>query len=437
MSGSALGTVKEREALISSLAEDLEQLLVWLSGYGRQEGGGVTRLLYSEAWKEAQLALAERMRMSGLVPSFDRVGNLYGKLEGVEGDLPSILTGSHVDTVKNGGLYDGAFGIAAGIIALDYLKKHYGAPRRSLEVVSFCEEEGSRFPIAYWGSGSVTGRFKLEDAAGIADTDGVRLEDAMQQTGFGAAEAAAGRGVDEPSEAERHDIAAFVEIHVEQGIVLERERLQIGVVEAIVGQQRYTVTVTGEANHAGTTPMVWRRDAMRGASKMIDWLLDAAAQQGAPLVATTGYMEVRPNVTNVIPQEVSFTVDVRHTDERALALFCCQFHERFGEIAASLGLELHIKHWMNTAPVGMDEQLTRQVEQICERNGIAHRRMVSGAGHDVQELQSICPSAMIFVPSRGGVSHSPLEHTDSLQLAEGTAVLIELLYQLAYGEGSL
>ncbi|SFF25086.1 allantoate deiminase [Paenibacillus algorifonticola] len=437
MSSSGLGIIEERGALISSLAEDLEQLLEWLSGYGKQESGGVTRLLYSEAWKEAQQALAERMRVSGLVPSFDQVGNLYGRLEGTGVALSSILTGSHVDTVKNGGLYDGAFGIAAGIVALDYLKKHFGAPRRSLEVVSFCEEEGSRFPIAYWGSGSVTGRFKLEDAAGVADMDGVRLEDAMRQAGFGAEGSHAGRGAAGPSKAERRDIAAFVEIHVEQGIVLEREQLQIGVVEAIVGQQRYTVTVTGEANHAGTTPMVWRKDAMRGASKMINWLLDAAAQQGAPLVATAGYMEVRPNVTNVIPREVAFTVDVRHTDERALELFCSRFRCCFEEIAASLGLGLHIKHWMDTSPVYMDEQLTRQVEQICERNGIAHRRMVSGAGHDVQELQSICPSAMIFVPSRAGISHSPLEHTDSLQLAEGTVVLIELLYQLAYGEGSL
>ncbi|UUZ81998.1 hydantoinase/carbamoylase family amidase [Paenibacillus sp. P26] len=290
---------------IADLAKETEELLFWMASYGKQEHGGVTRLLYSEDWLRAQRALALKMEQWGMSASFDQVGNLFGRLEGSDRGKKAVLTGSHIDTVKNGGLYDGAFGIAAGMVALKYLKRHFGTPKRSLEAISLCEEEGDRFPMTYWGSGSITGSRGFEQIAEMTDGDGVPFEEAMKKCGFG-------KGTYRDSR--RDDIAAFIELHVEQGIVLERKNKPIGIVDAIVGQRRYTFQVTGEANHAGTTPMIWRKDAVGGASEMIRRLLNAAQDEGEPMVATVGRIEVEPNVANVIPGKVTFTADIRHPE---------------------------------------------------------------------------------------------------------------------------
>ncbi|CDN45866.1 hypothetical protein BN871_JI_00080, partial [Paenibacillus sp. P22] len=203
---------------------------------------GVTRLLYDEAWLDAQRHLEARLAGLGLETRWDRTGSLYGRLPGRDGGR-TILTGSHVDTVRRGGRYDGAYGIAAGIAALDALNRLYGPPRRTLEVVSLCEEEGSRFPLSYWGSGNLTGRYGPADAGRYRDADGATLEEAMHGAGFG------GESLPDPR---RHDLDAFVELHIEQGVVLERTGDDVGIVEAIVGQRRYAMTLAGEANHAGT-----------------------------------------------------------------------------------------------------------------------------------------------------------------------------------------
>ncbi|MDG0812783.1 hydantoinase/carbamoylase family amidase [Cohnella rhizosphaerae] len=271
---------------------ELTPLLERLAAFGADERGAVTRLLYSQPWLDAQTFLAERMRMAGLEARFDRVGNLYGRLPGSLPGAPVVLTGSHIDTVRSGGRYDGAYGIAAGLLALDYLKRTCGAPRRTLEVVSLCEEEGSRFPLAYWGSGNATGAYRLEDASGPVDMDGITLKAAMTSSGFG-------RG-DLP-DCLRTGLGAFVELHIEQGVVLERTGHAIGLVTTIVGQRRYALTVSGASNHAGTTPMSMRSDALAGAAEMIAALERAATEAGDPLVATVGRLEVVPNTPNVIP----------------------------------------------------------------------------------------------------------------------------------------
>lgn len=247
----------------SCFETDIAQAIDWLAEYGSEPDGGVTRLLYSPAWQEAQTALARRMEAAGLAARFDDCGNLYGRLEGRGLEREVILTGSHVDTVRNGGKYDGAYGILAGVIALKFLYENFGPPLRTLEVVSLCEEEGSRFPLAYWGSGNLTGRYAIHTPPDIADADGITLQAAMNAAGFGL-------GTFPPPK--RADIARFIELHVEQGFVLEKERAAIGIVQGIVGQRRYTVQVGGSANHAGTTPMKYRRDALLGACEMIEWM---------------------------------------------------------------------------------------------------------------------------------------------------------------------
>ncbi|UOF92374.1 allantoate deiminase [Fodinisporobacter ferrooxydans] len=410
-------------APLPDLAKRTEKMIRWLASFGANPNGGVTRLLYTPSWLEAQSALAQKMEEIGLHVFFDDVGNLYGRLEANQQSSGSILTGSHVDTVKNGGKYDGAYGIIAGLIALQYLKDTYGPPRKHLEVVSLCEEEGSRFPYTYWGSGSITGTASYSQIQNLKDAQDIGFEKAMLDAGFG-------NGSHKP--ANRDDVLAFIELHIEQGAILEHEQKSIGIVEQIVGQKRYTVVLTGEANHAGTTPMALRKDALRGASQMVQYLMDSTDRTGAPLVATVGKFSIEPNIPNVIPNKVTFSVDVRHPSGTILDQFSEQFEQEFRNIAKERDLSIVIDKWMDARPVEMDIQLTNQAESICQNLGIPHKRMASGAGHDSQVFAPFCPTSLIFVPSHRGISHSPLEHTSINDLETGIKVLIELLYQLGY-----
>ncbi|WP_438445212.1 Zn-dependent hydrolase [Gorillibacterium sp. sgz5001074] len=405
------------------LAKDAEAWIAWLAQYGGEEGGGVTRLLYDKAWQSARAALADRMGEMGFSVRADRTGNTFGRLEGTSGNPGAIGVGSHFDTVRSGGRYDGAYGIVAGLMAADLLRRLYGPPVRSIEVAAFCEEEGSRFPLAYWGSGSLTGARTHADIAALKDPEGIRFPEAM---------AAAGFGREDQPEPCGTDWTHYLEVHIEQGPVLEAEGLSIGIAEVIVGQKRFAFTVRGSANHAGTTPMGQRSDALAGAAAMAVALEDMALLNGEPLVATVGRMEVYPNTPNVVPGEVRFTADVRHSDGEALEAFCDRMEERFRRIAEARGLSLESSLWVNTAPVPLDAVLAAKVERSALACGMKYRRMPSGAGHDAQMIQAVCPSALVFVPSRGGISHSPEEYTAPEHLAEGVLVLTDLLYKLAY-----
>lgn len=406
----------ELNELIDTLAE--------FSETAEGERDGVTRLLYSEPWKAAQNFLARTMREAGLSVRFDKVGNLIGRLEGSDPSSPVILTGSHIDTVRNGGKLDGAYGIIGGIAALRALKETYGTPVHPLEVVSFCEEEGSRFPIAYWGSGNMTGQFDWRGGQMVRDSEGVSLHAAMETSGFGR---------EDQIDSVRSDLGAFVELHIEQGVILERMAKQIGIVEAIVGQRRYSVTLRGEANHAGTTPMNMRTDALAGAAELIV-RLEQLATRAAALVATAGRLQAAPNIPNVIPGAVEFSLDIRHDNERTLSWFCDYLFQEYEDIANRRGLALEVTPWLATTPVPMSRPLTERIEQICGRLSLNHRRMFSGAGHDAQLFAGLCPTAMIFVPSKAGISHSPEEFTAPEQLADGVSVLTALLHELAYEE---
>lgn len=391
-------------------------------------GPGVTRLLYTEAWSGAQRFVQSKMASLGLEVTVDKVGNVYGRLEGIHPEQQVILTGSHIDTVVNGGKYDGAYGIAAAMIALHDLQRTYGQPKRTLEVVSFCEEEGSRFPLAYWGSGHITAKYDGSEAAACIDGDGITLQEAMEQCGLWRGE------VEEASKntAAREDIGAFVELHIEQGIILERTDTQIGVVRGIVGQRRYLVKVSGVANHAGTTPMHLRQDALACTVEMLHLLESSAKEIGEPLVATSGRLEVYPNTPNVIPGEVRFTLDIRHSEENDLENFCAKLICEFNDMAVKRGVTLEITSVLHTLPAPMDKKLSSRLKGICEQQGKSYRTMVSGAGHDAQLFAPRCPTAMIFVPSQAGISHSPEEYTAPEQLSAGLEVLTAILYDLAY-----
>jgi allantoate deiminase len=400
---------------------NLEEAIEWLASFGAEPEGGVTRTLYSPQWKEAQQALKGWMEEAGLLTNYDSIGNLFGKLPSTNPNAQTILIGSHVDTVKSGGKYDGAYGIIAGILALLHLRKHYGQPAINLEVVSFCEEEGSRFPVALWGSGMMTGIYSYKDIRDIKDSEGINFETAMMAAGFGLSEYRV-----------RNDIHTFIELHIEQGPTLEKVGKSIGIVKAIVGQKRFQITVNGESNHVGTTSMKWRRDALHGAVTMIHDLYEMAAEYDEDLVTSVGQLFVEPNVPNVIPNQVQFTVDARHPNESVLRSFCQQFTEKFEIHAKKHDLEIKVEVWHEVQPAQMDGKLNESIQSICISHTIPFHWMNSGAGHDAQLFARNCPTTILFVPSQGGISHSPLEYTSTEDLETGLEVLIQLLHQLAY-----
>lgn len=404
------------------LAMQVEESINWLSSIGADPAGGISRLLYDDNWLIAQKGLEERFQQIGLQTSFDEVGNLFGRVEGSKYPSETIMSGSHVDTVVNGGSLDGQFGIIAAYLAAKYLLETYGQPLRSLEVISMAEEEGSRFPYAFWGSKNIWGLAKKEEVIEAADAEGIAFVDAMRKSGF-----------DFRSDADlRQDIKAFVEIHIEQGNVLETIGKPIGIVNSIVGQKRYTIKLSGEANHAGTTPMSYRKDAIYGYSKIVSQAIEKANQAGDPLVLTFGHVEVVPNTVNVVPGQVTFTMDCRHTDAEFLQSFTKELEADMQATAAEQGLTIEIDLWMDEQPIPMSDEIVQALIAACNENKLDYKLMHSGAGHDSQIFAQFVPTAMLFVPSIAGISHNPAEATELSDLVEGVKALIVSLYKLAY-----
>lgn len=411
---------------VVSLGQEIEEMLEWVAGFAKDPSGGVTRLLYSREWINTQEALINLMKEIQFDDAYyDEVGNAFGRLEGSKYKDQTILTGSHVDTVKNGGMYDGQYGIVAGIIALKYLKSKYGSPLRNLEVVSMVEEEGSRFPYVFLGVKNIWKMVHKQDLKDIEDEEGIKIEDAMRKAGFGFK--------DKPSEI-RKDIKGFIEVHIEQGNVLEMEGKDIGVVTSIVGQRRFLIEVLGQSNHAGTTPMKYRKDTLHITSMIVSNIMEKAKEYAEPLVATVGKIEVIPNTSNVVPGKTIFTLDVRHTNKGILKQFTDLICEDSKKIAKNYGVDIDINMWMDEDPVPMDENIVDILKAKCNKEYINYKIMHSGAGHDSQIMAQFVPTAMIFVPSKSGISHSPLEYTDPKYLEKGVQLLIDSLYELAYKE---
>ncbi|MCJ2145012.1 allantoate deiminase [Bacillus sp. B19-2] len=395
------------------------------TSFGGLEKGGITRLLYSPEWIDAVRELEATFKEEGLEVSFDDVGNLSGRLVGSKYSEETILTGSHIDTVVEGGHLDGQFGILSALVAVKYLKEKYGQPLRTIEVLSLAEEEGSRFPYTFWGSKNFFNLAKKEDVATIEDAEGIKFEDAMHESGFDY------RQTDDV----RDDIKAFVEVHIEQGKVLETENKAIGVVTGIVGQKRYSVHLKGEANHAGTTPMSLRRDTVVAYSEIVTDLTKRAREIGEPLVLTFGHVTPVPNTVNVVPGEITFSIDCRHIDQQLLNDFAREIEDKVKAVAEANSMAYDINLWMDEAPSLMDKEIIQIIEQAAKDNvGDSYKLMPSGAGHDAQIFANFVPTAMLFVPSIGGISHNTNEETKIEDLVKGIEVLKDVLFELAYKE---
>jgi len=361
-------------------------------------------------------------REAGLLTRRDAVGNVWGRIEGSRGGR-AIATGSHIDTVRGGGPLDGGLGVVAGIEAVASLGERFGRPNRILECVAICEEEGSRFSTNFWGARAIADRLEPAEATKVRDADGVTLADAMQSVGLDPASAA---------QAVRRDIDTFVELHIEQGPILDDAHEHLGVVRTIAGTAHLEVTVRGQADHAGAAAMDRRRDALVGASAMVLRIAEIASEMGAPAVATVGTIGVEPAQVNVVPALARFSVDARHSEDAKRVSLVTEIERACKVIGHERELSVDVRTLRDRPPVSLHERTTETLRRASRAAGIEPREMVSGAGHDSQILTAAANVGMLFVPSIGGRSHRADEATVAEDVVLGTRVLATALRELAY-----
>jgi allantoate deiminase len=393
-----------------------------LAQRGALPQGGIYRPLYSQPWSSAMELITIWMKDAGLLVRRDAVGNLWGRIEGSRGGRV-VATGSHIDTVRGGGALDGALGVVAGIEAVSSLWQRFGRPARILECLAICEEEGSRFDTNFWGARAIADRLEPGEADRVRDSDGVTLADAMRAVGLDPALAAT---------AVRRDLDVFVELHIEQGPVLEDHGPRLGVVTTIAGTAHLEVTVRGQPDHAGAMAMDRRRDAFLGASAMSLAIADAAVRMGHPAVATVGTIAVEPSQVNVVPGLARFTVDTRHPDPGRRSELITQIGDAIKQIALERSLAVEIRTLRDRPPVTLSPRIADVLRRACTAAGVESREMASGAGHDAQVLAAAANTGMLFVPSIGGRSHCPEEATVAEDVVLGTRVLATALRDLAY-----
>ena len=394
-----------------------------LARHGAYGETGVWRTVYSPEWVAAQTEIIGWMTEAGLDVRVDAVGNVWGRIQGSEGG-PSVVTGSHFDSQRPGGRFDGVMGIIAGVIAVRTLLKQFGPPRTTMEVVALCEEEASRFPTAnFWGSSAITGRIKPGDVDTTLDYDGVPISRAMRDVGL---------DPDRAGEAKRDDIGTFIELHIEQGPLLEQLDLPVAIVSAITGIRTYIVELKGTANHAGAFPMDLRRDPMAGAAEIIAGVINTAHRWGRPAVTTVGRIQAEPNYPAIVPDNVTFTIDARHPDPVKREKLYATHEAMMREIADRRGLEISWRIRSQHGPVICDPEIVGLLELGAREQRVPFTTMTSGAVHDTQQMAEIAKVAMIFVQSRDGRSHTPEEFTSTEHAALGIQVLATGLRKLAY-----
>ncbi|MEH7097862.1 Zn-dependent hydrolase [Neobacillus vireti] len=402
--------MEQQKILIS--AERLQSTLEQFANFGRTENNGVTRLALSEEDRLARDYFISCCKKLGMLVEIDDMGNIYATLAGIE-DKPPLVIGSHLDSVKKGGRFDGVLGVVAGLEVARALVENNVKPRIPLVVADITNEEGARFEPSMMASGVLSGKFDKATMLQKKDVDGITFKDALQSIGYVGKE-----------QSRLKKAAAFLELHIEQGPILERESLSIGVVECVLGMVCYEITVTGESDHAGTTPMDMRKDALFAANNLINEARQKLRALDKDLVFTMGRMNVLPNIHTVIPNKVVFSLEARHKDSVVIQRVE-EIIVGLTQLSANEGCDIRTEKLWDRSTVLFDDDLCNLLEKAAKTLNYSYKRMDSGAGHDAQFLASYIPTAMVFVPSINGKSHCEEELTTWEDCAKGVNVLLE------------
>lgn len=382
---------------------------------------GSARLALTDDDRDGRNLVVGWMRDLGLEVGVDAIGNVFATLPGTDRTLPGVMTGSHIDTVRTGGRFDGVLGVLAGLEAIETIIGSGHRVQRDLTVAFFTDEEGSRFAPDMLGSLVYVGGMSVDEALDIRAIDGARLGDELDRIGYAGP-------LPCPMATAPH---RFVELHIEQGPVLEDAGTEIGVVEGVQGISWTEITLRGQSAHAGTTPMRLRRDPALVAAELTVLVREITGLIGGGQVGTVGRVEVYPNLVNVVAARSVVTVDLRNTEEHQLAEAERRLADGLAKSAANEGVEYETRTLARFEPVDFDATMVDAVERASESLGYTSRRMHSGAGHDAQMLARVCPTAMIFVPSVAGLSHNPAEFTERDDLERGGNVLLRVLLEQA------
>jgi N-carbamoyl-L-amino-acid hydrolase len=389
-----------------------------LARIGATEAGGSCRLALTDEDRQGRDLVCQWMADLGMTVTIDAIGNIFGVWESGDG-LP-VMTGSHIDTVRTGGIYDGNYGVLAGLEVIETCQSAGITPSRPLAVAIFTDEEGARFAPDMLGSLVFVGGLGVEEALDTIGIDGARLGDELEKIGYAGMTPCPGKAPH-----------SFVELHIEQGPLLEAQDKRLGAVTGVQGISWQEVTIVGQSNHAGTTPMSLRKDPVAAGAALATFIRDLAHRYGGNQVCTVGKFDVHPNLVNVVAARVQLTLDVRNTDEDLLKQAEHEISLYFGDLETTFGVSISSRQLARFEPVQFDPRVIDCVERICTDINGDTIRMPSGAGHDAQMLARVCPTAMIFVPSKDGISHNPAEHTDDVDLENGANALLRTMLALS------
>jgi allantoate deiminase len=415
--------VKGGNAVIQE--ERLWQRLMELGEIGRQPMGGITRLSFTKEERAAKEKVAAYMKEAGLFVYEDAAGNLIGRKEGTDKDAPVVLVGSHLDSVYNGGMFDGPLGVLAAVEVVQTMNENGVETKHPIEVVAFTDEEGARFRFGMIGSRAMAGALSA-DELNYQDANGVSVAEAMQEAGLNPHHI--GKAARKPG-----SVKAYVELHIEQGRVLEEANLPVGIVTGIAGLVWVKFTVEGKAEHAGATPMPLRRDPLVAAAQIIE-VIEQEAKETGTTVGTVGQLHVFPGGINIIPERVEFVLDLRDLDAAVRDNVLQSINEQAQKIGKERNVKVTTELLQEMPPVLCSELVQNAAKEACQKLGLDVFSLPSGASHDGVQLVGLCPIGMIFVRSQDGVSHSPDEWSTKEDCAAGANVLYHTVLRLATGE---
>lgn len=385
---------------------------------GGTENNGVTRLALTDEDLQVRTLFEKECKELGLPVVYDDLGNMYATLAGTQKNLPPIVMGSHLDSVAKGGKFDGVLGVLTGLEVVRTLLDYNVQPSSSIVIANITNEEGARFEPAMMSSGILSGRFDKEKMFQSTDNEGITFGEALNRSEY-----------EGDSSNRLKQAAAFLELHIEQGPILESENIDIGIVEGVMGMVNYEIVIEGDSNHAGTTPMHLRKDALFTANDLIQKLREDLSQLDEDLVYTIGRFHVTPNVHTIVPGKVVFTVEARHKDEHVIE----QVENVITSSPSSIkpeGCSIALNKQWDRNTIWFNKEIVKKIEASCQHLKVSYRPMVSGAGHDSQFISTYIPTAMIFVPSINGKSHSEDEFTPREDCVNGGNVMLQTVLEL-------